>query len=144
MSKRQSWVFLAFAVTFFCGCATGPKYSAVASSFANLPSDQGRVFVYRASAMGAAVQPEIRMDGQLIGKAVPLGFFYVDRALGNHEIVTSTEVERKLTFMLESGQVRYVRLGISIGFFVGHIYPELVDTDVALSELEDCSYIGQP
>jgi len=144
MLKRPSWILLGFIVAFFCGCASGPKYSAVASSFANLPSDQGRIFVYRASAMGAAVQPEIKMNGQVIGKAVPLGFFYVDRAPGNHEVVTSTEVDRKLTFTLESGQVRYVRLGISMGFFVGHIYPELVDADVALSELEDCSYIGQP
>lgn len=142
MQEQKYLCFIALAFALFCGCATGPKYPAVASTFASLAADQGRVFIYRSTAMGAAVQPEVKLDGQVIGKAVPMGFFYVDRSLGNYEMMTSTEVDRKLTFTLERGQTRYVRLSISIGFFVGHVYPELVDTDVAQTEIQDCSYIG--
>ena len=76
-------------------------------------------------------------------QATPNGYFYVDRKPGTYEITTTTEVERKLSLTLDKDQMRYVRLGISMGFFVGHVYPELVDTDVGLKELQDCRYTGK-
>lgn len=56
--------------------------------------------------------------------------------------MTSTEVDRSLSLTLEAGQTRYVRLGISFGFFVGHVYPELVDTSVGEEEIKELSYTG--
>jgi hypothetical protein len=44
----------------------------------------------------------------------------------------------------DAGQTRYVRTVIGIGFFVGRVYPELVDDATGQKELEDASYIGQP
>jgi len=82
------------------------------------------------------------LNGQKVGKAVPNGFFYVDRPAGNYQVVTETEVEKKLTFTLEPGQVRYVRLDISMGFFVGHVYGLLVDETKAKSEIASMNYIG--
>jgi hypothetical protein len=38
------------------------------------------------------------------------GFFYVDTAPGKHEVSTSTEAENKLTFVLEKGEVKYVKM----------------------------------
>jgi hypothetical protein len=70
------------------------------------------------------------------------GFFYVDRPAGSYEVVTSTEVERKLSFTLDKGQTRYVRLEVSMGFFVGHVYPELVEPDVGAKEIQETSYTG--
>jgi hypothetical protein len=37
-----------------------------------------------------------------------------------------------------ASQARYVRLNILFGFFMGHVYGELVDEGVALKEFEDC------
>jgi hypothetical protein len=68
----------------------------------------------------------------------------VRRPWGSQEVSTSTEVEKKLTFTLDAGQTRYVRTVIGIGFFVGRVYPELVDDATGQKELEDASYIGQP
>jgi len=79
----------------------------------------------------------------VVGKAVPNGFFYVDRSPGNYQMVTSTEVERKLSLTLDKGQTRFVRLNISVGFFVGHVYPELVDNEVGQKEIQNCRYIGK-
>lgn len=72
-----------------------------------------------------------------------MGFFYVDCAAGNHRIATSTEVERELTFSLDEGQTRYVRLDVSMGFFVGHVYPNLVEQEKAISEIDSCHYVGE-
>ena len=34
------------------GCASGPKYSLVASTFPSMPAQRGRIFFYRPSALG--------------------------------------------------------------------------------------------
>jgi hypothetical protein len=52
-------------------------------------------------------------------------------------------VERELTFAIEEAQTRFVRLDVSMGFFVGHVYPNLVEPDKAESEIKDCHYIGE-
>lgn len=126
------------------GCAmSGLKYSEFKPTVDNLASGDARVYIYRATALGAAVQPDVKLNGAVVGSAVPNGFFYVDRIPGNYEISTSTEVERKLSLTLDKGQTRYVRLNISFGFFVGHVYPELVENEVALGEIQNCRYIGK-
>ena len=123
-------------------CASGPQFSQMQSSLPALSADNGRIFVYRATALGAAIQPSVKINGDVVGSAVPHGFFYVDRPPGDYEITTITEVTRTLSLHLDAGQNRYVRLGISIGFFVGHVYPELVDDATGASEIQDMHYIG--
>ena len=126
------------------GCATGPKYSAVASSFPLLAPSKGRVYFYRPSALGAAVQPDIKLNGEKVGTAKPSGFYFVDREPGNYEVTAATETEKKLTFVLEAGQVRYVRLRMQMGILVARVVPELVDGQEAVKELEGLSYIASP
>lgn len=126
------------------GCASGPKYAEVADSFTSLDPAQGRIYIYRTTALGAAVQPQVLLDGNVVGKAVPKGFFFVDVEPGAHKILTSTEVDRTLSLVVDEGQTRYVRLNIGIGFFVGHVYPELVEPDVGAAEIRDLSYTGTP
>jgi hypothetical protein len=53
-------------------------------------------------------------------------------------------VERKLSFVLDKGQTRYVRFSVSMGFFVGHVYGSLVEPDVGMKEIQDCKYTGTP
>jgi hypothetical protein len=142
MSIRFLLIFFPLVFILFSGCATGPKYTEVASSFDALEPDKGRIFLYRPSSFGAAIQPEVKLNDVVVGKAVPHGFFFVDRLPGEYEVVTSTEVERSLSLTLEKGEIRYVRLSISMGFFVGHVYPELVESTVAQEEIETLSYIG--
>jgi hypothetical protein len=143
--KAMTRIFPFLMVVFLLGgCATtGPKFSEFAPSMSNLESDAGRIYLYRTAILGAAVQPEVKLNGEVIGRAVPKGFFYVDREPGNYEIMTSTEVKRKLDFTLDKGQTRFVRLNISIGFFLGHVYPELVETEVGEKEIQNCRYIGE-
>src|SRR5262245_19529196 len=124
-----------------CAIST-PKYSEMAASMAAAGPDMGRIYFYRTMLLGFAVQPEVRLNGQVVGRAVPNGFFYVDRPAGNYEVATATEVERKLTFTLDSGQVRYVRLNISMGLLAGHVYGELVDEAKGQAEIADVRYTG--
>jgi hypothetical protein len=136
------YVLLAIVGVALSGCATGPKFGDINSTLPQLKSDSGRIYIYRTAILGAAIQPDVKLDGQVVGSAKPKGFFYVDCAPGGHQISSSTEVTRTLSLTLDAGQVRYVRLNISMGFLVGHVYPELVEPDQGKDDLAGCSYIG--
>jgi hypothetical protein len=135
-------ILLASFIVLF-GCATsGAKYAELNPTIPLKP-DTGRIFIYRTALMGAAVQPGVRVNGEEVGSAVPNGFFYVDRVPGSYEIMTSTEVDRKLSLTLDKGEARFVKLNISMGFFAGHVYPELVDPATGEKEIQDCHYTGR-
>lgn len=144
MRRLVSLLAVTLTVGLLTGCASGPKYAEVSGSFKAATPDQARVYIYRTAMLGAAVQPEVRLDNKVVGKAVPGGFFYVDVEPGDHKIMTSTEVDRSLSFTADKGQTRYVKLNISMGFFVGHVYPELIDNPTGASEITQCSYTGSP
>jgi hypothetical protein len=131
--RRSVLLTLCFVIA---GCASGPAYKDVKASFTAVPAGSGRIFFYRASSLGAAIQPAVNLNGEKVGSAVPDGFFFVDRPPGDYEVTTATELKKTLTFHLDADQIRYVRLGISMGLFVGHVYPELIDTGIATAEIE--------
>jgi hypothetical protein len=133
-----------FIATGLIGCASGMKYSEFKPQMPSPSPDTGRIFFYRPSVLGAAIQPSVMLNNEKVGKAISHGFFYVDRKAGEYQVVTSTEVKRKLSFVLDKGQKRYVRFSIGIGFFVGHVYGELVDPDVGMKEIQNCKYTGIP
>lgn len=125
------------------GCASGVKHKDMQSSIPALQSDKGRVYFYRSASMfGAAIQPNILLDGKVVGESKPGGFFFVDSNAGNHEVSTSTEVEKKLTFTLDKGEVKYVKTSVSFGVLAGRIIPELVSAAEAEKELSDLSFTG--
>lgn len=144
MTTGRFFVAIVLGGVVLSGCASGAKYAEVASSLPTLGPSQGRIYFYRPSAFGAAVQPEIRLNGEKVGTAKPHGFYFVDRTPGNYEVAAATEAEKKLTFTLAPREERYVRLKIQMGVFVGRIIPELVDKAEAESELKSLSYITEP
>lgn len=140
MKKSVSFVILVFVISLLSSCATGMKFTKVQPKLVPDNPELGRIFFYRPSAFGAALQPDVMLNNKKVGEALAEGFFYVDRPSGKYEVVTSTEVERKVSFTLEKGQTRFIRFSTSMGFFVGHVYGELADESVALSEIKDCKY----
>jgi hypothetical protein len=123
-------------------CASGVRFTEMNPSTVPKDQDSGRIFFYRTTTFGAALQPDIKVNGTKVGDSIAQGFFYIDRPPGNYEVVTSTEVDRKVTFVLEKAQTRFVKFSVSMGFFVGHVYGELVDSSVGLEEIKDCKYTG--
>jgi hypothetical protein len=141
MKKLACLVVLATSLL-FSGCATGPKFTEVKNTLPPLAADKGRIFFFRPSTMGAAIQPDVKLNGEVVGTAKSKGAFYVDRPAGEFSVETSTEVTRKLSLTLDKGQIRYVQLKISMGFMVGHVYPDLVDAAVGEAELAKCKFTG--
>lgn len=143
MQFIKSWSVILLAVLLSACAASGPKFTEVKSTIPALKKDQGRVYFYRdASMFGAAIQPNIQLNGTVVGESVPGSFFFVDRAPGAMKVATSTEVEKALTFTLEAGQTRYVKTSVSFGLVAGRVQPELVDSATAQKEMEALSYTG--
>jgi hypothetical protein len=124
------------------GCASGPKYSEIKDSIPPLDPEQGRIFFYRPSAIGAAIQPNILVNGSVVGEMVPLGFFYLDRSPGNYVVSASTESEATLQLMLQANQTQYIKGSISLGILVGRPNLTLVEQMNALIEMQDLGYAG--
>jgi hypothetical protein len=126
------------------GCAGGPRLSEIKQGIAPIPDGQGRVYFYRSSSMlGAAIQPNISMNGTIVGTSKPGGFFYADVPAGNVKVAASTEVEKQLTFTIESKETRYVKTSPSLGVFVGRVVPELISEAEATKDLAELHYIGK-
>lgn len=141
MFKVVRAILLLAALFVLCSCAAGVPYTQLNPSVTPEAPDTGRVFFYRPSFVGAAVQPEIVMNGKTVGKAISEGFFFLDCPPGEYEVATTTEVTRKISFVLDKGQTRYIRFNINMGFFVGHVYGELIDAEEAMPEIQKCKYI---
>jgi hypothetical protein len=144
MKKLVSLLIAACLVSLFSGCASGPEYATVAKSIPPLSPDNGRIYIYRTTTLGAALKPTININGTDVGTSKAEGFFYVDETPGEYKIQDTTEVTRSVSLTLEKGQTRYVRFGVSMGFFVGHVYPELVENSVGEQEITSCKYTGVP
>ena len=136
--KRIVGLCLAFVL---CSCASGIPYMEMKPSLTPDSSGTGRVFFYRVTGMGgAAIQPDIVLNNKTIGRSIPQGFFFMDLPPGKYVVMTSTEVDRKASFVLEEGQTRYIRFNISMGFLAGHVYVELWDPEEGKQEIQECKY----
>ncbi|MCR6481128.1 DUF2846 domain-containing protein [Variovorax sp. ZS18.2.2] len=102
------------------GCsATGPRFSEVSQNLPSLGENEGRIYFYRDSIVGMAVQPEVVVNGQVVGKSQPGSFFFIDRPTGTYRATAQTEAEGSIDIVLRPKQTAYVRMSIGIGFFVG-------------------------
>lgn len=134
---------LAASAALLAGCATGMKHEQMAASMPSLKAGQGRIYFLRSSSpMGAAVQPDIRLNGAVVGSSKPGGFFYLDRPAGNYVASASTETEKTVSFALQPGETKYIRSSISMGFLVGRAVLELETPEKAKAELDSLSYTG--
>ena len=136
---------LATAAALMAGCASGVKHKDMQASMAPLKSGEGRVYFFRSSSpFGAAIQPEIRLNNEVVGKSIPGGFFYVDRPAGNYVAAASTETEKTASFALAAGETKYLRSSPSFGVLVGRVVIELESPDKAAAEVADLSFTGAP
>ena len=125
------------------GCsATGPRFSELSQSLPSLGENEGRIYFYRDSIVGMAVQPEVSVNGQVVGKSQPNGFFFIDRPAGTYRATARTEAEGSIDVVLRPKQTAYVQMSISMGFMVGHPAFQRVGESEGRSALPSLAYSG--
>lgn len=127
------------------GCATGPRIADISTRIPPIPQGMARIWFFRsASPIGGAVQPPIRVNGQVAGTSIPNGAFFRDVQPGDIRVTTETEAERALTFTIAAGEERFVRTFVIPGVFVGQIGSQLVDPSEAQPALASKAFTGTP
>lgn len=121
-------------------CAGGPSFDA--ASLPPIPEGKGRVFVYRTSGFGAAVRPDVKIDGKVVGKSMARGFFHSDQPPGEHEISIQTEWKHKNTISVTAGHPTYVQCKVTMGLMVGHVIPNQVSAETGAAEIKSCKQGG--
>jgi hypothetical protein len=107
-------------------CATPRGLDEPPLQIPTLKPGYGRVYFTRPGEFaGSAIQPEIRMNNEVVGRSVPGGFSYVDRPPGKYAVTTATEVENAVTFQLAAGETKYIKTAVTPGILVGHVTPTL-------------------
>ena len=138
MLKRPFFVVALSCGLFLSSCASGPSYAEIQSTLPSIPKGKGRVFVYRPTAFGAAVKPDVMIDQNIVGKSVGRGFFYTDQPTGSHEISIKTEMTHKNTVTVQSGKPSFVKCSVMPGLLVAHVLPKQVDQATGNSEIQKC------
>src|SRR5713101_5607395 len=143
MQTAKSLVIAAAAL--LAGCAAeGIRHADLQASMPALRPGDGRIYFYRVdSILGAAIQPDLRLNGEVVGESIPGGFFFLDRRPGKYEAHATTEIERSVVFTLAAGETKYIRTSTTFGLLVGHLAFDLMSRSEAEAELPSLRYTGK-
>jgi len=136
------FLLAAMAACLFGCSATGPRYSEMAESLPSLGENAGRIYFYRNTLAGMAVQPEVTINGQVVGKSQPNSFFFIDRPAGTYRASARTEAENSIDIVLLARQTAYVEMSIGLGFVVGRPAFERVAESEGRKALPSLAYGG--
>jgi hypothetical protein len=133
----------ATAVLTACTSVSGTKFAQQEAAMPKLRADQGRVYFYRVDAFtGGGLSAPIKLDGVTVGESLPGGYFFVDAAPGSHEASAATKVTRKLSFVLEPGETRYVRTKAQFDGKIGRVSLDQVSAEEARRDLPALNFTG--
>lgn len=141
--KMAAVMLAAFALV---GCA-GSKYEKAASRIPPVPQDKGRIYFYQPQPeMMSSAQQKLRVNEVVVGRNKPGAFFFVDRPAGSYTVTNLYWTGDGVSFMLDAGQTRYVRIvAESLGSTgaSGKLMMELVDPpEMAEREMHRLRYWG--
>ena len=112
----------AFALAAGCGAPVGTDYTRMSASLPAMKQGTGRLFFYTPQVTwGGNNQPVVKLDGAVVGFAVPGGFFYQDRPAGRYEATGATADDGRLAVTLGPGEAKYVRVKTPSGFNVNRL-----------------------
>src|ERR1039457_6432847 len=141
MKSIQNLLLTCFLAVFAFGCASGVKFSEYRATVPPPPEGYSRIWFYRPSALGAAIQPAVKLDDPTVGNAVPNGFFHVETQPGTHEVSATTEWKHKTSIVVTTNANSYVRLNMMMGLFVGHVVPKEVPERQATNDMKNLHLI---
>jgi hypothetical protein len=137
---------LAAALVLFCGslssCASGPEYNSIADRIPPVPEHCGRIYFFRTSSMGTLVHPEVSLNGEVVGKSVPGGFFFVDEAAGDYEVGIAGAWKPKWKLHVDERQTSYVETFIQFEVIDSYPVARLVDSAAGDAAVHGLQYTG--
>jgi hypothetical protein len=138
MIKLTSTLALLAAELALGGCATlGAPFAADTQ----VPADRADVYVYRTSAMGAAIAPTVYANEVPLLTLPPSGYFVYRALPGELTLEQHTEATTSVTLDVKAGETYYVKGSVGMGFFVGHPHLVIVPKEEGENEVRSCKLI---
>ncbi len=122
---KSTHIYALIAAVFLSGCASVDMASKEESNKAkefNTPSaGNAGVYLYRDSALGAALKKDLWVDGKCIGESAPNVFFYTEvEGSKSHKFDTESEFSpNTLELTTDAGKNYFIRQYIKMGLVVG-------------------------
>lgn len=131
MKIKTAVSILAIGLATLSGCASVPmatqEKDAASKTFASPPANQAGLYVFRNSALGAALRKTVSIDGAPIGKTAPNTYFHRIISPGTHTLSTESEFgDNSITFDAVAGKNYFARQYIKMGVLVGGSGIEIV------------------
>lgn len=140
-SFKASFVVVALLLL-VSGCASVPmasKEEDVAAKSFRVPSDKGRIYVYRNELLGGAVKMPITVDGKLVGSTVKNTYFIFDVSPGTHELGCVGETPGKVTVDAKAGEAAYVWQEMKMGMWAASCAMHVVDEQKGRQGVSECT-----
>jgi hypothetical protein len=91
------------------------------------PAGKAQVFIFRDSAMGFALQMEVFIDEQSIGKTWAKSFLYAVLEPGHHILLSKSENKATIELDAQAGQTYFVQQQVKMGALYARSKLELMD-----------------
>ncbi|MGW8248603.1 MAG: DUF2846 domain-containing protein [Acidiferrobacterales bacterium] len=141
-NKLVRMLMLAASVLLMTGCATtlGPQFESVTT----IPSGKALIYIYRTPQfVGSGVAFDIHHDDKVVTRLVSGGYYPYITDPGVIRLWAKTEAESSVTLYMRSGETRYVKGAIGIGFFMGRPKLDVVDNVTGAKEIAECKLIPE-
>lgn len=140
--KMRVGLLLALAALFLAACASGPSLRKIHDGLPPPRDGQGRIYFYRAATpLLVALEPQVIVNGKLVGASRPGSVFYRDALPGRYEVFLASDRNRPVSFDLGAGQARFVKTIIDFGIAGVRLSARLVEEATAREEIADLSFI---
>lgn len=144
MQAARRLALLALALLAACATPAGPTFIETGATLPPLKPGEGRIVFYTPSKrFGQDVQPEIKLNGTLVGFAITSGYFYVDRPPGRYEATGRSAADGRIELPLTAGETRYVRAFPPSAFSVNAVHFLLVPATEGLADMTGLVYSGR-
>ena len=120
------------------GCAT---LGAPFAPDTQAPADRADVYVYRISAMGAAIAPTVYANQVPLLGLPPSGYFVYRALPGELTLEQRTEATSFVTLDIKAGETYYVKGSVRMGFSLGHAHLVIVAKEDGEREVRECKLI---
>ena len=135
--RERSARLLLLAAMVLAGCATGEPFKKLET----IPPGKAVIYIYRPSAMGAAIAYDVKRGERVIITMKARGYYPYVTDPGEVELWAQTESKASVTLDVKVGEVYYVKAGIGVGFLVGRPRLNPVLAHEAEEEITDCKLL---
>ncbi|WP_432698034.1 DUF2846 domain-containing protein [Marinobacterium sp. YM272] len=139
--KKLALTLIPFLFLLLGGCASVSMTSLDADRQAKefaVADDKSNIYLYRNEMFGGAIAMPVSLDGRMAGRTGPETFFLWEVEPGQHEVVSHTENEARLTLTTEAGRNYFIWQEVKMGMWTARSQLHEVSEEEGRAGVQEC------